>query len=261
MPVTSFSARIPSGPSSPSSAERLRALPSQEDRSRRGPHLRPLPEGAGSLDSETPLPRSAAGEGPWRAFVKTYEGFLRECARATLRALAGWVCREEVEDAVQDVYVRLLSADCRALATFRGTQESQVLAFLARTAENLVIDMVRRDATQKRGRLIPHRPLHMLPAEDEALCSPDLTPEERMLILEECQVAIHHAVPRGARKGRRNLRLLRQSAVEGMTSREIAEEWAQDGGEDLSPSAVDSALFRMRARMRTHRQEELPLCA
>ena len=145
----------------------------------------------------------------------------RACARV-LRRLDQAATPERVEDLVQDVYCRLLE---RGVGSFRGDREGEVLTYLQRVCESVVIDRLRGRSTAKRGgrtRFVE------LGDRDGAIAdvvvdggtSPEarcLHRELRGLLLEGCR-----GLDRGPWR-ERNLAIFELAVLDGWTSREIAE--------------------------------------
>lgn len=176
------------------------------------------------------------GDDDWREFIRRYGRRVRAIVRSHLMRQGLIPHDEDVDEHVQELYLRLLIFDQRR---FRGTSEREVFQYLARTASNLVID--RRRAADRR----PQPPDRSCPAVCR-LRSPEPSPERHAmgrqgleLFLRRCRLAA-----RGFRVELK-LRVLRLALFEGLTSREIAGALA----ERMTPGQVDSMLFRLRRRL------------
>ena len=192
-----------------------------------------------------PFPDSVSDAAGWERFVKRYGGFLARCVRRGFRLVSESCLEEDVEDIVQNLYTRLLEDGGRRLHRFRGTTEKELLAYLRRMAFRLVVDLRRQARAEKRGGGISFKMVRALEAQGRTSRDGPLSPEERVLTLEGCRLAIREALPSGTGGARRGLKILHLALVEGRTSREIAQAW----GESLQPSSVDSSLHRMRRRL------------
>ena len=77
----------------------------------------------------------------WDAFVEVYSGIIfRAVERTALRCGAG---RDQLDDHVQDVFVRLLKDDCRLLRTY-DPQRAAMSTWLTLVSRSVVIDRLRR---------------------------------------------------------------------------------------------------------------------
>jgi RNA polymerase sigma factor (sigma-70 family) len=146
-----------------------------------------------------------------------------------------------VEDLVQECYCRLLERGGRRLRGFRGSADAEVRAWLRRVAERSTYDRLRSAAAEKRGhvRLLPVAGAHG----DGAWADPVASPERRLLGRERLRL-----MTRGWRRlagTDREARLVRMVFFGGLTSREVA---AAAGGR-LTPSSVDSVVFRFRRKL------------
>jgi RNA polymerase sigma factor (sigma-70 family) len=136
---------------------------------------------------------------------------------------------EAVRDLTQEVYVRLLANDRRALREFRGASEYAVLAYLSRIVRAVVTDRTRRDMSQKRS--VTLEPLNggddehhdavplreRLPAGKETL--PDRMLAER-LVPERLRELVEASSP--GTNAARDALIFRLYALEGLSAREIA---------------------------------------
>jgi RNA polymerase sigma factor (sigma-70 family) len=101
--------------------------------------------------------------------LRSHEGALRSYLARRLRN------RQDVEDYVQDVYVRVLSSrETKKVESWRG--------FLLRIASNLLIDRKRRDDVRRRD---DHMPIEV---EDQFVDEQGHSPERTLLAREELAV-------------------------------------------------------------------------
>ena len=184
----------------------------------------------------------------WEIFIRTYGDLLRVSLRGAFYRCRARFTREDLEEAEQEVYCRLLEQGRRRLQQFRGHRESQARRFLRRVCWSVVIDMLRRGAAQKRGGGMSRE---IVCSSDEsvqeALAPYSSTPESEALRRERLQQLVRCCRVIAARSahGSRNLRILRWAMVEGRSSREIARHL----GFKLSVSAIDSVIHRMRRQL------------
>lgn len=156
----------------------------------------------------------------------------------------------EVEELVQELYCRLLVNDGRRLRGFRGRHPGQAHQYLRCTAARLVQDHVRRkQALKRRTEVRRMRPLAREQPIAEQVIDPASDPETRLLCREQLELLFDCCRRLTASAFRaRNLRILRLALIEGCTSEEIVERL----GDELSPSAVDTVISRMRTRLARH---------
>lgn len=190
----------------------------------------------------------------WTEFVDTFNrrivaAVIRERRRRGLATDPS--AADAVSDLVQDVYLRLLANDRRALREFRGESEIAVYAYLARIVRAAVGDRTRRDSSQKRSaRIVPldggvdgegSAPLSELLAADGG-SSPDRQMRERAVPRRLRELLAAGGVP----NPERDALVFELHVLEGLSAREIAGIPALD----LSLSAVEGVLRRTRERLR-----------
>jgi RNA polymerase sigma factor (sigma-70 family) len=192
-------------------------------------------------------------ERAWHEFVLRFQPRLRAGVARVLRRLDQAATTDSVEDLVQDVYCRLLE---RGAGAFRGDSEGEVLTYLQRVCESVVVDRLRGRATAKRG---GRAHFVELGESDGALVevvadggsSPEarcLNRELRGLLLDGC---------RGLLDGQwreRNLAIFELAVLDGWTSREIAQRF--DCG--LKTGSIDSVIHRQRRKLKQRGLEAPP---
>lgn len=190
---------------------------------------------------------SAWHDADWDELVRRYGPRLASRVRRRLHRCGVRADDGLAEEMLQEVYCRLLEARGRRLLACRGRNEDEVLAYLGRLADRVVIDQVRQLRAVTRGydRVVsdpaPSAPLAAEPVD------PGRSPEDRVLARDGLRrlLARLRATESGVH-GRRNLQVLLLSVLGGWTSREIAILLAGD----LGPSGVDSLLNRVKRRLR-----------
>jgi hypothetical protein len=93
---------------------------------------------------------SSAGPHHWDELIVRFRGQLRGRVRRTLWRAGLRPEREQVEELTQDVCCSLLARE-RKLGAFRGQTDAEVVAYLGRAAERIVLDQLRAARAQKRG--------------------------------------------------------------------------------------------------------------
>lgn len=192
-----------------------------------------------------------ADEEAWTTFIDRYH---RRIGLYVLRARGvGGVQTDgdglALADLTQEVYLRLLANDCRALRDFRGETEPALLAYLAQIASTVVADGVRRLHSKKRtvdmvdldGQNGAARSLADL-AEAPIATSPDAVFQERY-------TPEHvHRLLRSIGQSRNDVRdavVFLLHALDGLTAPEIA----RVSGLNLSSANVKTIIRRTRDRL------------
>jgi len=196
---------------------------------------------------------SNRNERAWAEFVRRFQPRLRAGVLRVLRRFDPAPGPDGVEDLVQDVYCRLLE---RGAGSFRGGTEGEVLTYLQRVCESVVVDRLRGRATAKRGgrtRIVE------LGDKDgdlaETVADGGSSPEARCLHRELRGVLLEGC--RGLTEGpwrERNLAIFELAVLDGWTSREIAEGF--DWG--LKAGSIDSVIHRQRRKLKRRGIEAPP---
>jgi RNA polymerase sigma factor (sigma-70 family) len=206
------------------------------------------------------------GAGPedslWDEFVDRFQARIR---MAVLRAFQAEIERnpgldtgpvpEAVLDLSQDVFVKLLESNRRALTRFRGRSEHSIHTYLHAIAVNLVRDRFKKLRAQKTPRatastaaLVQQELDSEGIAYDQALVSDGPGPErylEAKELRERMGAAIERATQR-ASGARRDRLIFQLYFVEGLTVGEIAGIAALG----LSVGGIDKSLGRIRLALR-----------
>lgn len=184
------------------------------------------------------LYRCTHDDDAWQDFDRRFGKRLELLMETMLRRFGLRAQEEDVEELVQDLYLRVLRVCRRAPACFRGRCPEEVWSYFVVVARHLVSNRV-RDASRHKRNPVMHCPLA---AQMAGVVSGERSPEERIfsnqllrLFLARCRREL-----RGIHV-RRQLIVLRLACVEGWSSREIAHHL--DG---VTPQAVDSLVRRMR---------------
>jgi len=193
--------------------------------------------------------REEAFQAAWEELVRRYGDTLQSQVRQSLRSAGFPIEPEQVEERVQEVYYRLVMGGTGRLRLLRQWSRRQVVAYLARVAERVVVDELRALATIKRGgpRLTFAGCLSELAGR---LRDPRSNPEEqamlgeaRRLLLERCRLLVGSMIWRDDHE--RCLRVLRRALLDGWSSREISR---AEGGR-MAVSSVDTLVCRARQRL------------
>ena|SRR6185295_1312266 len=185
-----------------------------------------------------------AFQAAWEELVRRYDFKLRGQVCRSLRNAGFPLDPEQIQERVQEVYFRLLQGGTGRLRLLRRWSEPQVVSYLSRVAQRVVVDEVRARAAAKRG---GPRIAECLIRLAEGAADPGGNPEEdainaegRRLLLERCRLLAESMTWRKDRG--LCLRVLRLALLEGWSSREIA---CSEGGR-LVASSVDTLVYRAR---------------
>lgn len=186
-------------------------------------------------------------EADWAELVRRYGPRLESRVRWRLHRCGMTVDDELTQEMLQEVYYRLLESRGRRLLACRGRSEGQVLSYLRRLTDRMVIDQVRHlQAVQRRHEQLAAE-AETPSSVDGDLVDPTSSPEDELLARDRLQRLLARFLEvESGHYGRRNLRVLLLNAVGGWTSREISRAMAGD----LGPSGVDSLLNRVKRRLR-----------
>jgi RNA polymerase sigma factor (sigma-70 family) len=181
----------------------------------------------------------------WEQFVERFGPRLRAGVSRVLRRLEQPATADAVGDLVQDVYCRLLERSGLG-STFRGGSEGEVLTYLQRVCESVVVDRLRGRATAKRGGHTRFVDLHLGPGGiADAVADGSASPEAQCL-----QRELRSALLAGCRADgpsrERNVVIFELAVLDGWTSREIAQGF--DWG--LKTGSIDSVVHRQRKRLK-----------
>ncbi len=101
------------------------------------PHRRPLAEHAMDVDLQACI---NGDKRAWDLFVERYAGLI---VAAVGRSIRGQAARRDLEDPVQEVFVRLIKDDYRLLRSY-DPNRSSLSTWLTMVARSVAIDQVRR---------------------------------------------------------------------------------------------------------------------
>ena len=103
--------------------------------------------------SSAELVRACAGskdEGPWAEFIRRFQVVI---AVTVLRTASHWgePTRSQLDDLIQDTYLKLCENDSRLLRSFQPRHEDSIFGFLKVVAANVVHDHFKSAWAAKRG--------------------------------------------------------------------------------------------------------------
>ena len=148
-----------------------------------------------------------------------------------------------VDDREQDVYLRLLGKDRRAMRDCRARSARELLTFVNAICDSVVLDWHRGESALKRGRYLETRVYEDIVR--QTFMTEFGTPEER-LFLAELDRHCHHALESSCRETRhpeRNRWMYERAVVDGWTIPEISR------AVGLGAQGVDSTVRRLKVRV------------
>jgi len=189
-----------------------------------------------------------AFQAAWEDLVRRYGILVRGRVRRSFHSAGVAPASEQVEEGVQEVYYRLLLGGAERLRLLRRWSEGQIVTYLSRVAERVVLDELRSKGAVKRGGEVPLSFKGNLSEVAEWAVDPGGNPEERALLTERLRLVLKGcrrvAASMDDRRDRgRCLRILRLAILEGWSSHEIVR---SEGG---CPSTIDSLVHRARRRL------------
>jgi DNA-directed RNA polymerase specialized sigma24 family protein len=203
-----------------------------------------------SAEKKSPAPRGRR-EASWEDLIRCYGPLVRGQVHRSLRG-AGFVRPEpeQVDERVQEVYCRLLSGGSRRLCLLRRWSEGQVVSYLSRVAQGVVLDELRSQAAVKRGGGFPAALDGRLREIADHAVDPRGTPEDEVLLREGRRVVLTRCRslldPNLCQEDRqRSLRILRRALLDGWTGEEIVR---AEGGR-LAASTIHALVHRVRRRL------------
>lgn len=170
----------------------------------------------------------------WLEFFSRYKQciyytIIHECQKNEVKKYC-FQFEETVKDLVQDVYLKILENDCKALKQFRGESENSVYSYLKMIAKNVVKNYITKMQAQKRPQVeISLDTPIMLTDENEPIyykdrkksTSFDTEQEFRLTILKE-EIEYRLAKLLTGRKKKRNKLICQLHIYNGFSANEIA---------------------------------------
>lgn len=192
----------------------------------------------------------ARKETDWEELIRCYGPLVRGQVHRSLRGAGFRPEPEQVDERVQEVYCRLLTGGARRLRLLRRWSEGQVVSYLSKVAQGVVLDELRSRAAVKRGGGFPVALVGRLREIANRAVDPRGTPEDQALLREGRRVVLArcHSLldPKLCQEDReRSLRILRRALLDGWTGEEIVR---AEGGR-LAASTIHALVHRVRRRL------------
>lgn len=187
-------------------------------------------------------------EEAWRVFVSKYAKLIN---LYVLRSCPGLIKSEIVQDLTQEVFIRLLANDCKALRRLQATTETGLLAFLASVARTVVMDEARRRQSAKRSADIVSLDGETQDINRAGPLLATSTPEfelEESLSLEGFRSLLNSTIT--GPNAERDKCIIQMYFLDDMSASEIA----QVRGLGVTVAAVDGIIHRARKLLRAKRE-------
>lgn len=178
----------------------------------------------------------AASTAAWKEFMRRYHPLLTAAAVRVSRRW-GKGTADEIDDIVQEIYIKLCSDGSRVLTDFQVVRPGEEFGYLKVVATNHAHDYYRRRSASKRGR-------DMASLEDNLGVAVTDAGMERRLALAEVEKALLAGTQ--TQTGRRDRGIFRLYYQQGMTAKAIAEL----PGVELTQKGVEGVLHRLTGAVR-----------
>jgi RNA polymerase sigma-70 factor, ECF subfamily len=198
--------------------------------------------------SSTQLIRACAGskdELAWTEFIRRFQIVI---ASAVLRTSRLWTepSRHQLDDLIQDTYLKLCEDNCRLLRLFQSHHEDSIYGFVRVVAANVVHDHFKSATALKRGagqtEAIPD-PIKMEP---KTIGPDSFEVVSQRLQLERIELILNLVTAGRDQERKRTIFWLRHR--QGLTASEIA----SISSIGLTTEGVESVLMRLAAMIRSH---------
>ncbi|HVS63379.1 MAG TPA: hypothetical protein VMT85_07730 [Thermoanaerobaculia bacterium] len=181
-------------------------------------------------------------EADWCELHQRLAGRIHSWLQRGVSGSYGQIGALEADDLAQEVYCRLLANDRRALRGCRAQSDGELMAYLARVCQSVLISAARERGACKR------RAASGVPArcvDHEEVPAPGLSPEEQALVADVRRKAIACTTRSCPVAARRQRFILDQVLFVGYTSGELSRSVG------VSASSIDTVVSRARRRARS----------
>ena len=188
------------------------------------------------LENRASAPWGEALEAFWKAIASTIIKVLRRYGPAD---------PNDVDDLIQDVYLRLCADDYRLLRQTRADRPAQLVAFVQAIAMKTTLDRYRLTARQRRG-----GELNFISIDSSVAASSDPATSEQI----SRDVLISQIDRQLQNQSERDRRIFWLYYRHGFTASEIA----AISGLELTTKGVESAIYRLTSEIRRFFSEDAP---
>jgi RNA polymerase sigma-70 factor, ECF subfamily len=204
--------------------------------------------------SSTDLVRACATSNDERAWVEFIRRFQVVIAAAVLRTARHWgePSRAQLDDLVQDTYLKLCEDDCHLLASFRRLQEDSIYGFLKVVAANVVHDHFKSARAAKRGAGQTEAVMEPVQVDLKTADTHTFDITKKRLQLERIEKILREVTVGKDQERKRAIFWLRHR--HGLTASEIA----SIPSIGLTTEGVESVLIRLSSVIRGHVEDASP---
>ncbi|HEX7424796.1 MAG TPA: sigma-70 family RNA polymerase sigma factor [Terriglobales bacterium] len=204
--------------------------------------------------SSTELVRACAGskdEGVWAEFIRRFHVVI---AAAVLRTARHWgePSRPQLDDLIQETYLKLCENDSRLLRSFQPRHEDSIYGFLKVVAANVVHDHFKSALAAKRGAGQTEAILEPAHADQKTAGADSFDALSQRLQLEQVDKILRQVTAGKDQERKRTIFWLRHR--QGLTASEIA----AIPSIGLTTEGVESVLMRLAAMIRGHVMNSSP---
>jgi len=198
--------------------------------------------------SSTELVRACAGSKDERAWAEFIRRFQVVIAAAVLRTARHWgePPRSQLDDLIQDTYLKLCENDSRLLRQFQPRQEESIYGFLKVVAANVVHDYFKSALAAKRGAGQTEAIIEPIQMETRMAGGDGFEAVSQRLQLEQVDKVLRQVTAGKDQDRKRAIFWLRHQ--QGLTASEIA----AIPSIGLTTEGVESVLMRLAAMIRGH---------
>ena len=93
---------------------------------------------------------SSDDEGAWAEFIRRFQPLIAKIVGRTARRQYPHTAQHQVDDLVQETYLKLCADDCRLLRQFQSRYRDSIYGFLKVVAASVVLDHFKSERAQKR---------------------------------------------------------------------------------------------------------------
>ena len=201
-----------------------------------------------SKSSSTELVRACAGskdEEAWEEFIRRFQVVI---AAAVLRTARHWgePSRPQLDDLIQDTYLKLCEGDSRLLQSFQPRHEDSIYGFLRVVAANVVHDHFKSALAAKRGAGQTEAIMETVQMSSKTAGTDSFDAVSQRLQLEQLDKILTQLTAGKDQARKRTIFWLRHR--QGLTASEIA----SIPSIGLTTEGVESVLMRLAAMIRGH---------
>jgi RNA polymerase sigma-70 factor, ECF subfamily len=187
----------------------------------------------------------SSDERAWTEFISRFQVVIASAVLRTAR-LWGDPSRAQLDDLIQDTYLKLCDDNYRLLRAFRPRQEDSIYGYLKVVAANIVHDRFKAERAQKRGASQTESDGELLNVASAAGVDDSFEIVSRRLQLEQIERVLRRVNDGKDHERNRTIFWLRHR--QGLTASEIAAIPAIG----LTTEGVETVLLRLTSMIRSH---------